>query len=199
MTFRFADKLVFGLLFSAAFLLLISLLLFNFGHILAFYVLALTMVLSGAGMVLVKDVIRSAFLLALCFLSLGGLYVVLNAPFLAAAQILIYAGAVAILFVFGVMLTRRGGVEIPEHHPEFRYITFIFVTLGLFLVLVQGVWLGTWKLAAEPSTAAVDTVAEIGKQFFGTYLLPFEIASIVLLMALMGAIVIARKEEPHHG
>jgi len=198
MTLRFADKVVFGLLLSAAFLLLVSLLLFSNGGILAFYLLSTTMIASGIGMVMIRDVIRSAFLLALCFLSLGGLYVTLNASFLAAAQILIYAGAVAILFVFGIMLTRNAGADFPEHNSEFKALSFIFVTFGLLFLLVRGLWSGNWKLAASPSTADVNTVVEIGKQFFGAYLLPFEIASVILLMALIGAIVIARKE-PSHG
>jgi len=199
MTLRFADKLVFGLLFAAAFLLLISLLLFNYGEALAFYVLVLTMLASGIGMVVIRDVIRGAFLLALCFLCLGGLYIVLNASFLAAAQILIYAGAVAILFVFGVMLTGHGeGKGFPEHEFDFKFLTLIFVALGFFALLARGLWHGTWKLSPDPASADLNTVAEIGKQFFGPYLLAFEIASLILLMALMGAILIAQKE-PTHG
>lgn len=198
MTLRFADKVVFGLLFVAAFLLLLSILLFNQGEILAFYLLSVTMLASAVGMVVIRDVIRSAFLLALCFLSMGGLYVTLNASFLAAAQILIYAGAVAILFVFGIMLTRKAGADFPEHSSEFKSLSFIFVTFGLLFLLARGLWAGNWKLAGSPSQADLNTVTEIGKQFFGAYLLPFEIASVILLMALIGAIVIARKE-PSHG
>lgn len=197
MTLRFADKVVFGLLFAAAFLLLVSLILFNQGTTLAFYVLSTTMIASAIGMVVIRDVIRSAFLLALSFLSLGGLYVTLNASFLAAAQILIYAGAVAILFVFGVMLTRNAGADFPEHSSEFKSLSFIFVTFGLLFLLFRALLTGNWKLSNTPSSADLNTVAEIGKQFFGPYLLPFEIASVILLMALIGAIVIARKEPSH--
>lgn len=198
MTLRFADKVVFGLLFAAAFLLLVSIVLFNQGSVLAFYLLSLTMVASAVGMVLIRDVIRSAFLLALTFLCMGGLYVTLNASFLAAAQILIYAGAVAILFVFGIMLTRNAGADFPEHSSEFKSLSFIFITFGLFLLLARGLWSGVWKMAGTPSQADLNTVAEIGRQFFGPYLIPFEIASLILLMALIGSIVIARKE-PSHG
>lgn len=198
MTLRFADKVVFGLLFAAAFLLLASLLLFNQGTTLAFYILSITMVSSAVGMVVIRDVIRSAFLLALCFLCLGGLYVTLNASFLAAAQILIYAGAVAILFVFGIMLTRNAGADFPEHSQEFKSLSFIFVTFGFLFLIARGLWSGNWKLAGTPASADTNTVAEIGKLFFSTYLLPFEIVSVILLMALIGAIVIARKE-PSHG
>ncbi len=196
MTLRFADKLVFGLLFSAAFLLLLSILLFNHGATVAFYVLSITMISSAIGMVVVRDIIRSAFLLALTFLCIGGLYVTLNASFLAAAQILIYAGAVAILFVFGVMLTHQGGVDMPEHHPEFKTLTFIFVVFGLLLLLTRGVWGGLWRLGAEPANVE-NNISKIGELFFSTYLVPFEIASVILLVALIGAILIARKE-PHH-
>ena len=198
MTLRFADKVVFGLLFAAAFLLLVSLLLFNQGITLAFYLLSVTMIASAIGMVVIRDVIRSAFLLALTFLCLGGLFVTLNASFLAAAQILIYAGAVAIIFVFGIMLTRKGGAEFAEHSSEFKSLSFIFITFGLFFLLFRALWGGSWKLSDTPAAADLNTVAEIGRLFFGPYLLPFEIASVVLLMALIGAIVIA-KREPLHG
>jgi NAD(P)H-quinone oxidoreductase subunit 6 len=198
MTLRFADKVVFGLLFAAAFLLIVSLLLFNQGAVLAFYLLSSTMIASAIGMVVIRDVIRSAFLLALSFLCMGGLYVTLNASFLAAAQILIYAGAVAILFVFGVMLTRNAGADFPEHSSEFKSLSFIFVTFGLFFLLARALWSGSWKLAGTPAQADLNTVAKIGELFFGPYLIPFEIASVILLMALLGSIVIARKE-PSHG
>ncbi len=198
MTLRYADKLVFGLLFFAAFLLLISLLLFNHGEDLAFFILAITMILSAVGVVTIKEIIRSGFLMALCFLCLGGLYIVLNASFLGAAQILIYTGAVAILFVFGIMLTHKGGAETPEHSSEFKSLSFIFVFVGLFLLIVRGVWFGTWKLAEQAASQDMESIVVIGQQFFSTYLLPFEIASLILLMALMGAILIARKEDVLH-
>ncbi len=195
MTLRYADKLVFGLLFFAAFLLLISLLLFNHGESLAFYILAPTMIVSAVGVVTIREIIRSGFLLALCFLCLGGLYIVLNASFLGAAQILIYTGAVAILFVFGIMLTHQGGADTPEHDTEFKWLSLIFIFVGLFLLLARGVWFGTWKLAENAASADTDSIVIIGQQFFSTYLLPFEIASLILLMALMGAILIARKDK----
>ncbi len=198
MTLRYADKLVFGLLFFAAFLLLISVLLFNQGETLAFFILATTMIGSAIGVVTIKEIIRSGFLLALCFLCLGGLYIVLNASFLGAAQILIYTGAVAILFVFGIMLTHKGGANTPEHSSEFKSLSFIFVFVGLFLLIGRGVWYGSWNLAETPSTMDKESIVVIGQQFFSTYLLPFEIASLVLLMALMGSILLARKEEPTH-
>lgn len=198
MTLRFADKVVFGLLFMAAFLLLVSIVLFHQGSLLAFYLLSGTMLLSAIGMVVIRDVIRSAFLLALCFLCMGGLYVTLNASFLAAAQILIYAGAVAILFVFGIMLTRKAGSDFPEHSSEFKSMSFIFVTFGLLFLLARGLWAGQWKVSGTQMAPDINSVSEIGKLFFGPYLLPFEIASVILLMALIGAIVIAQKE-PSHG
>lgn len=199
MTLRYADKLVFGLLFFAAFLLLISLLLFNQGESLAFFILATTMIVSAIGVVTIKEIIRSGFLLALCFLCLGGLYIVLNASFIGAAQILIYTGAVAILFVFGIMLTHQGGANTPEHDAEFKWLSLIFIFVGLFLLLARGVWFGTWNLAENPASADAESIVIIGQQFFSTYLLPFEIASLVLLMALMGSILIARKDkEPLH-
>jgi len=200
MTFRFADKVVFGLLFAAGFLLLAALALFAFGSAFAFYLLSLVMLLSAIGVVLVRDVIRSAFLLALSFVCLAGLYVTLKADFLAAAQILIYAGAVSILFVFGIMLLRKGGENFPEYSSDFKGLAAIFVFLGFFVLAVQAVFKGHWQLEGGTTTPDINTVTQIGQLFFSQYIIPFEIASVILLMALIGAIVIARKEEVHrHG
>lgn len=194
MTFRFVDKVVFGLLFAAGFLLLVSLVLFNFGASLAFYLLSGTMLISAAGVVLVRDVIRSVFLLALCFICVGGLYVTLQADFLAAAQILIYAGAVSILFVFGIMLIRKGGETFPQYSADFKSLAAIFVFLGFLVLVGQAIFRGQWKLEGSTTSEEINTVARIGELFFQQYIIPFEIASVVLLMALMGAIVIARKD-----
>ena len=194
MTFRFADKVVFGLLFAAGFLLLVALTLFTFGSTFAFYLLSLIMLASAIGVVLVRDVIRSAFLLALSFICMGGLYVTLQADFLAAAQILIYAGAVSILFVFGIMLLRKGGENFPEYSSDFKGLAAIFVFLGFLVLAVQTIFKGQWHLEGSSTPADINTVSQIGKLFFSQYIIPFEIASIILLMALIGAIVIARKE-----
>jgi NAD(P)H-quinone oxidoreductase subunit 6 len=179
MTLRFADKLIFGLLGVAAVLLGLSVLFFAQGKVIAFYLLGAVMLTSAVGVVVVKDLIRSAFLLALSFLCVGGLYVLLQADFLAAAQILIYAGAVAILFVFGVMLTRREQDPQMVHSFEFRVTAAVFIGFGLLVLLVRAIFALPWP--SHPSSGAVaNTVVSI--------------ASVVLLMALIGAIVIARKE-----
>lgn len=193
MTLRFADKLIFGLLGVAAVLLGLSVLFFAQGKVVAFYLLGAVMLSSAVGVVVVKDLIRSAFLLALSFLCVGGLYVLLHADFLAAAQILIYAGAVAILFVFGVMLTRREQEPQMVHTFEFRVTAAVFIGFGLLVLLVRAIFALPWP-SHPPDGAVTNTVVSIGEHFFGRYILPFEIASVILLMALIGAIVIARKE-----
>ena len=71
-----------------------------------------------------------------------------------------------ILFVFGIMLTRKGGADIPEHTQEFKSLSFIFITFGLLFLLARGLWSGNWKLAQAPASAETDTVVEIGKLFF---------------------------------
>lgn len=195
MTLRFADKLVFGLLFLAAFLLLLSVIFYNQGQIVAFYLLSGIMLISAIGVMKVKEIIHSAFLLALSFLCLGGLFVTLQADFLAAAQILIYAGAVAILFVFGIMLTQPGQTQREQHTPEFKMLSLIFISFGLFIMLGRAIYAAKWKLSKATPTPDLNTIEVIGQKFFDTYLVPFEVASVVLLMALIGAIVIAKKED----
>lgn len=166
---RFVDKVVFGLLFAAGFFLLVSLILFNFGSSLAFYLLSTVMLLSAFGVVLVRDIIRSAFLLALCFMCVGGLYVTLQADFLAAAQILIYTGAVSILFVFGIMLTRKGGKLFPQYSQDFKTLAAIFVFLGLLVLVGQAILRGQWKLEGSTTAGDINTVIRIGELFFQHY------------------------------
>lgn len=196
MTAKLSDKLVFALLLAAGILLVTSLALFQYGQAIAFYLLATIMVVSAVGVLTLKDIIKSAFLLALTFMSVGGLFVLLHADFLAAAQILIYAGAVVILMVFGVMLTQRSQDRENVHSLDYHLATLAFVGLGLLVLLLRAVANAQWNLATGGATTlpTINTVAVIGKQFFNPYILPFEIASVILLMALIGAIVIAKKE-----
>lgn len=196
MTFKLSDKLVFALLLVAGVLLVTSLALFQYGQVMAFYLLATVMVVSAIGVIALQDIVKSAFLLALTFISVGGLFVLLHADFLAAAQILIYAGAIVILLVFGIMLTHRSQDSENTHSLDYHLATLAFVGLGLLVLLLRAVVSGQWNTAAGGATTlpTLNTAAVIGKQFFNPYILPFEIASVILLMALIGAIVIAKKE-----
>lgn len=148
--------------------------------------------LGGAlGMVSVQSVFRAALLMVLCFVGVAGLYVLLEAGFLAAVQILIYVGAISVLILFAIMLTQRvmGQKGMPRYNEQWWIASLVAFLLFVALSFVIGTMI--WPVAeAEP---LADQIPALGEQFLTTYVLPFEVASVLLLMALVGAIIIARE------
>ncbi len=152
------------------------------------------MVISAAmGVVLLPNVVYSAFLLGGVFISVAGLYILLNADFVAAAQVLIYVGAVNVLILFAIMLVNK-----RQDYPKFklsglRNTITALVCIALFSLLAVSLTSTNW--AVQPATFVLtSTLVAIAKHFFYDYLLPFELASVLLLVALIGAIVLARRE-----
>jgi NADH-quinone oxidoreductase subunit J len=138
-----------------------------------------------------RNIIYSAFSLLGTFAGVAGIYIFLGADFVAAVQVLIYVGGILVLVLFAVMLTHRiTDVEITNRAAG-RIPALIVVGVLVYL-LAQTVRETPWTKAKEIVFAA--TTAKIGDLFLDTYLLPFELASLVLLAALIGAVVIARKE-----
>lgn len=156
-------------------------------------VLALMMVGSALGVVLLDNIVYSAFLLGGVFISIAGMYLLLNADFVAAAQVLIYVGAVNILILFAIMLVNKREDFKTVPRMWLRQAATAFVCLGIFALLGAMVVTTPWAISTE--TAAGDSsIVRIGLHLFSDFLLPFELASILLLMALVGAIVLARRE-----
>lgn len=162
-------------------------------QLVSFGVLAALVITSALGVVLLSNIVYSAFLLGGVFLSISGLYVLLNAGFVAAAQVLIYVGAVNILILFGIMLVNKQEDFVPLRRGWIRLVATGTVCLGLFALLSTVVLSTPWQLSTETPIGDAATVL-IGKHFFSDFLLPFELASVLLLMALVGAIVLARRE-----
>lgn len=156
----------------------------------AFYTLATMGTLSALGMLLVRNLIHSAYLLVLTFLSVAGTYFLLNADFLGVAQIIVYASAVAIMMIFGLMLTNKPAAPLPNYSLFFRYAGMA-IAIGLFAYTCRLASVAPW-MQVEP--VQVNSAVVIGKAFFSTFLLPFEVAAVLLLMALVGALSVARKE-----
>lgn len=146
---------------------------------------------AAVGVVIARSVFVSALFLILSFVGVTGIYVLLEAPFLAGVQLLIYVGAVAVLIIFAVMLTRD---VMSEEAPFLNRQWGIggFIAASLFLLLLLTGLRTNWRVssAAPPE----DTISALGEALMSTYVLPFEVASVVLLVALVGAIVIAREE-----
>ncbi len=157
----------------------------------AFWVLAIIGIVAALVVVLFRDVFRAALSLILCFLAVAGLYVTLSADFLAAVQILIYVGAISVLIILAIMLTR----EVQQGSLSNRLRIPAFVVAILFLGAMSFAMLKTpWQVVGipplEPTTAALA-----GKLFGeGGFILAVEIAAVLLLAAILGAIVLVREK-----
>ena len=163
-----------------------------------FFILAIVAVAAGVGVIAQRSAVRSALFLLLNFCSLAGLYLLLNAQFVALVQVIIYAGAVVVLFLFIVMLL---GIERAEESPDLRRYQWIAGGLLGALFLVGIIWamipIGTSLVPAASdwvgALVPTDNVREIGAALLTSYAIPFELASIVLLVAIIGAVVLAKK------
>jgi NADH-quinone oxidoreductase subunit J len=158
--------------------------------IIIFGVLAVCALGGGFGVVTSRNLVHSALYLITSLFGVGGLFLMLEAPFLAAVQILVYVGAISVLITITVMVTRRVGVtgSVNSQWPLAALVSvLILATLGFIILNV----FGNATLAAVPA----DTVAQLGAALVDHqgYLLPFEVASVLLLAALIGAIVVARE------
>jgi NADH-quinone oxidoreductase subunit J len=156
-----------------------------------FYFVAALAVLGALGVVLARNVVHSALFLVLALLAVAGVFILLSAEFLAIVQVLIYGGAVTILILFAMMLTRVRDLPQALDGPQ---RPFAAVAAGAFLGLsVVSVVTAEWPNETEEIT--VVPFNELGDTLFRVWAAPFEIASLVLLVALIGAIILARGEE----
>ncbi|MCD6290881.1 MAG: NADH-quinone oxidoreductase subunit J [Anaerolineae bacterium] len=143
-------------------------------------------------MVTARSLFHSALAMAASFLGVAALYILLEAEFLAGVQILIYVGAIAILIIFAIMLS-RGTMRTAEPVVNKQWPFVAVVALSLFGLLAFLVSQVAWPArSAEPMG---DPIAALGKAFVGPYVVPFEVASVLLVVAMIGAIIIAREKE----
>ena len=156
----------------------------------AFYLLAAVTVAAGLGVVLTTNVLHSALALMGTLLGIASLFVLLGADFLGVVQLLVYVGGILVLTLFAVMLTSR--VDVRVSNRAVGRLPALVVAGAVLAVMTRAVTTAAW-VAKEPAAPA-PTVYGVGNAFLGNYLLPFEIASLVLLVALIGAVVISRKE-----
>ena len=155
-----------------------------------FLTLSAVTILAAMGVVASRNLLRSALFLILAFLGVAGFYILLEAPFLAAVQVLLYVGAIAVLILFAIMLTTGLMGRVRAANEQWWLALLMSLLLAALLVfLVTGV---SWPTSPAPPPA--DPIADLGIALLTTYLLPFEVASFLLLMALVGAIVIAREK-----
>jgi NADH-quinone oxidoreductase subunit J len=159
----------------------------------AFWAIAVTMILAAFNVVQSRNVVRAALSLVIVLAGVAAQYILLAAEFTAVVQVLVYIGAVVVLFLFGIMLTRaRIGHESDLDNPvAARWVAGV-VSLGVFAMLVA---LLRDAFGRSHIHVVVPTTSEqVGDAIFSTYLVPFEVASVLLLAALVGAIVLARRD-----
>jgi NADH-quinone oxidoreductase subunit J len=157
----------------------------------AFGALALVMGVSAIRVVTTKNVVHAALYLVLVLAGVAGIFVLLAAEFLAIVQILVYIGAIVVLFLFGIMLTRAPIGKNTELDNNQRTISAL-VASGMLLILGGVLWDGFRD--AKIDVQAVGRTGDVGISIFQDYVIPFEVISVLLLAALVGAVVIARKD-----
>lgn len=168
----------------------------------AFVAIALLAIGSAVSVILARKVTQAALLLGFSFFSIAGLYVVLGQDFLAAVQVLIYVGAITTMFLFAIMLSEQREIGEAPAGPVARGITpgvakaVPVFAVGAFLLLLLRYLAGPGALpAAAGASGAPHSARDIGRLLFGTYLIPFEITSVILLAAVIGALLLAREED----
>jgi len=165
----------------------------------AFYTLAAFILGFAVLVVTTKDTVHSVLFLVLDFLFVAALYVLLNAPFLAVIQVLVYAGGIVVLYLFVVMLVNLK--RPPEAHQDPHRLSKLGFGLAGAVLIELGAILMSGYLKAPPAAAATPAVLpvvgnteQVGWLLYTRYLIPFEIASMLLLVAMIGAIVLAKRE-----
>ena len=163
-------------------------------QLVSFAILSVMMIGTALGVVLLSNIVYSAFLLGGVFVSIAGLYLLLNADFVAAAQLLIYVGAVNVLILFAIMLVNKREDFAPMANRWIRQGATALVCAGLFVLLSTMVLATPWSVYTGSPVIGDNSVVKIGMHFFSDFLLPFELASVLLLMAMVGAIILARRD-----
>ena len=163
-------------------------------QIICFSILSMVIIIGALGVILLENIVYSAFLLGGVFMSVAGLYLLLNASFVAAAQVLVYVGAVNVLIIFAIMLVNKKEDLKPINNLKSRTIISTSICLTLLSLLVRVDLSNVWELASPNTSIGEESTIRIGEHLFSDYLLPFEVASVLLLMAMIGAIVLARRD-----
>jgi NADH-quinone oxidoreductase subunit J len=158
----------------------------------AFGVLAAGIAIAAVRVVTTKTIVHAALYLVVVLGGVAGIYILVAAEFVAVVQLLVYIGAIVVLFLFGIMLTRAPMGRSSDLDNDQRWlgaVVSLFVAGGLGAVLIDA--FGKEKL---PSNAVLQRTSDVGTDIFQRYVIPFEVVSVILLAALVGAVVIARRD-----
>lgn len=162
------------------------------GEFIAFILLAIVAITGGLLLISLKKVVHMVVAVVFSFISIAGIYVILSAEFLAAVQILIYSGAITIMMLFAIMLTKQHDKEVEKKNG----IRKLFVLFGIAGFAIT-VYLGIYRLDIpnEPVSLHVENTKQVGIELYSKYVIPFELTSVLLLVALVGAVILAKREE----
>ena len=160
----------------------------------AFYILAALILGFAALVITAKSTVHSVLFLVADFLCVAALYVMLRAPFLAVIQVMVYAGGIVVLYLFVVMLVNLK--RPPEAHSDPRRLSRLGVVMAAAVLaqLVAIFAVGWSRPSAVEGTLSAQNVEQIGRALYTDYLIPFELASFLLLVAMIGAIILAKRE-----
>jgi NADH-quinone oxidoreductase subunit J len=160
----------------------------------AFLILAVVTLVGACAAMMLRGLVHCALALAVAFAGIGTLYLSLGAQFLGLAQLLVYVGAIAVLIVFVILLTRGGDGDSPPLTPVALPIAGILVAMALFAILA---WAVLHSFAMHPSGQAATpvTVRQLGTDLMAGYVFPLEVIGLLLTAALIGAVIVAMKEK----
>jgi NADH:ubiquinone oxidoreductase subunit 6 (subunit J) len=158
----------------------------------AFWIMAVVIIAAALSVVFLRNVFRAALALILCFITVAGLYLTLSADFLAAVQILVYVGAISVLIILAIMMTREVTQGSPSNKLRLPALIVAAVLLGLMIYTVTA---SPWRIAVE--SPLTPTTMPLATKLFSQqgFILPVEIAATLILAAILGAIVIAREKD----
>jgi len=156
-----------------------------------FILVSLVTLVSAIGVVALPKVLHAALALVFALIGVGALYALLGAGYLAVVQVMIYVGAISVLIILAIMVSQRS-MEDSQLQAFVPHRAVTAVVAGLLFVVLAGVSIGAAWPVVETAVPP-DTIARLGEAFAGRYLLPFEVASVVLLVSLVGAVYVARE------
>jgi NADH-quinone oxidoreductase subunit J len=167
-------------------------------ELIVFLVLAPIAVVTALGMVLTRNAVYSALLLVVNFFCLAGFYVLLEAQFVAAVQVIVYAGAIMVLFLFVLMLLGVESQEAVKETIRGQRTAAVLLTLGLLVAIAAALFAGVFD--AEPASLAAanqgGNVEAVGRLLFTRYTFAFETAGVLLVVAAVGALVLGKRQQP---
>jgi NADH-quinone oxidoreductase subunit J len=158
-----------------------------------FFLLSSIMIISALLVVFLKSPVNNVIFLIVCFIAMAGHYILLNAQFLAVVHIIVYTGAIMVLFLFVIMLLNLNKAIIPQKSKITRILAV--VTGGIFFLVVLAATRKTFEINPRyPFTSEIGLVSNIGQTLFHEFLLPFEVSSVLFISAMVGAVMFGKKD-----